>query len=300
MRTDHAVSVIIPTTGLPERKDLLWRAVKSVLGQRGVRAVPIVVLNGPLAEPELEEALRNDPGIRLVRQEEASLPASLKEGRSRVDTEWFAELDDDDLLVPGALLTRLEALLEDPSCDVVVTNGFRRGETGDTLHVADMGAVEKDPVGALSRGNWLLPGAWLCRTGRVGDWVFEQVPPFRECTYLAYVFAVFFKTRFLPEPTVVWHTATPSSASSTKEYMAAGPEAVLRIMELDLPSDLQEVLRRRMGVELHSAAEWHRSEGNMRDAWKAHLASLRWPGGLRYTRFSGRLLLSHFSSLFDS
>ncbi|MBT8396042.1 MAG: glycosyltransferase family 2 protein [Gemmatimonadetes bacterium] len=292
MHNQHVISVIIPTTGLPAREKLLWRAIESVIGQRDVRGVPIVVLNGGNSNPGIEGRLRADPGIRFVRLEEASLPASLRLGRSKVDTHFFSELDDDDIFLPGALNLRVKALSDQPHYDVVVTNGYRRDPSGDILHIPDMGEVEQDPLLALTRGNWLLPGAWLCRTDRVDASAFDRVPPFRECTYLAFVFAGRFETLFLKEPTVVWHTGTPASASNTAEYMLAGPSALRRILEMDLPPDLRALLRRRMSRECHDAAEWCRTEGKIRAAWAAHLSSLRWPGGFRYLRYSGRLLLT--------
>ena len=68
------------------------------------------------------------PQLRVHVLEEASLANALQVGRRLVDTPWFAALDDDDLLLPGALASRIEALVESNDHDCVVTNS----DTGDT------------------------------------------------------------------------------------------------------------------------------------------------------------------------
>ena len=109
-----AVSVVIPTLGQREREAWLRRAVASVLDQRGVRAVPLVVLNGAQPSPAVECWLRAEPRLRLVTREEANLPLALLAGRRAVDTPFFATLDDDDQLLPDALALRRE----------LIANGF--------------------------------------------------------------------------------------------------------------------------------------------------------------------------------
>ena len=64
-----------------------------------------------------------------------------------------------------------------PEFDVVVTNGFRRELVGDKLHfVDDVSTMEADPLWAMLRHSWLLPGSWLCRTDAVGIEFFEGIP----------------------------------------------------------------------------------------------------------------------------
>jgi glycosyltransferase involved in cell wall biosynthesis len=186
-RTASAVSVVIPTLGLRERATSLRRAVESVLDQCGARAVPLVVLNGAQSCPDVERWLRAEPRVRLLTRDEGNLPAALLAGREAVDTPYFATLDDDDLLLPGALALRLRALQERPDRAAVVTNGYRRDRFGDVLHIASgRGAhdphreIERDPLRALLRRNWLLPGSWLGRTDAVGASLFHGMPRYLE------------------------------------------------------------------------------------------------------------------------
>ncbi len=291
MAEQRSVSVIIPTMGLRARADLLWRSIENVLDQESVNGVPIIVLNGQEPDPEVEMRLASNPRVRVVRLETASLPASLEAGRGAVDTPWFAELDDDDFFLPGALALRVKSLEDHPGEDVVVTNGYRGEPSGEILHVESMDEVARDPLRALTHQNWLLPGSWLCRTETVDLSLFQRIPPFLECTYLAICFATRVRTMYLQEPTVVWNTGTPASASKSPDYVLSAPKSLQRILELDLPTDIKAEYERRMSAALHDGADWHHSNGETRKAWSLHMASLRWPGGLRYLPYTRHLLL---------
>src|SRR5215831_17690441 len=115
MRTtasDVTVSVIVPTNALARRRELTWRAINSVLDQTGICAIPTVIVNGPARDRDVTRELEADRRLRVHILEEAGLRNALQVGRRLVDTPWFAELDDDDLLLPGALASRVEALAE--------------------------------------------------------------------------------------------------------------------------------------------------------------------------------------------
>ena len=285
----HDISVIMPTRGLAQRAGLLRRALHSVLTQHGVRVTPIVVVNGPDHDPALVREIRGDPRVRVAVLETANLPAALRAGREMVDTPWFAELDDDDILLADALATRVQALCDRPDVDAAISNGLRRSAAGDVLSIRDVQNVDADPLRALvfGRSYWLLPGSWLCRTDTVGAEFFHHMPPFRECTYLAIRLASTRRLTFLQRPSVVWHADTPESESKSHPYAIAGAPAMRRILELDLPSDVRAALRNMFSRECHANAELYLRQGRLKNAWRWHLRSLRQPGGWRrlpYTR----------------
>ncbi|MGD8430781.1 MAG: glycosyltransferase family A protein, partial [Ectothiorhodospiraceae bacterium] len=132
------VSVIVPTRGLGRRAALVRRALESVLSQQGVETIPIVVINGPDRDPGLVADLRRDSRLRLLDVADAGIPDALKAGREAIDTPWFSALDDDDLYLPGALLSRIRALESRPGYGAVVTNGLVRNHGTERLHVPDM------------------------------------------------------------------------------------------------------------------------------------------------------------------
>ncbi len=286
----QVVSVIMPTLALVARGALVRRALDSVLGQQGVRAVPVVVINGPSRDPALTRDLRADRRLRVAMLEQPDLPAALRAGRELVDTPFFAELDDDDVLLPGALAARVQALQDPPQCDVVVTNGFRRHSGSDTPIMADVSRVEQNPLGALLERNWLLPGSWLCRTDAVGPGIFDGMPKFFECTYLALRFATGYRIRFVDRPTVVWHADTPQSASKSRDYLLGHVAALRRILELDLPPDVRAGFRCKVAGVHHNIAARYLREGELKQAWRWHLQSLREPTGWHHLRFTLRLL----------
>jgi len=284
------VSVIVPTRAVRERGPLIRRAVSSILDQEGVLATALVVINGPDQDPELVEELQSIDGVRVRVLEQASLSGALAAGRDMVDSTWFATLDDDDILLPGALARRVRVLQEDPSLDVVVTNGIRREADGDVLHVDDPPALGRDPLRALLRENWLLPGSWLCRTQSVGPWLFDDMPAHRECTWLAFQFSTRCRLRFLDRPTVVWHKYTPDSMSKSRGYVLAGPAAHQRYLELELPDDVRASLERQTAGLFHDIADLHLRDRQFRAAWSWHIDSLLKPGGWRFLPFTRHFL----------
>lgn len=291
----QSVTVIFPTLARRDRGPSLRRAIASVLAQEGVRAVPLVVINGSEKDPELVRELTADPRLRVTLVEDRDLPGALRAGRELVDTPWFSRLDDDDLMLPGALALRVAALETRPGLDAVVTNGYRRSATGDTLHVTDSAAVQRDPLSALLRGNWLLPGSWLCRTDAIGPEIFRDAPHWLECTYLAVKLASGGRMIFLEQPTVAWHTDVPGSESKSLGWSLGEADSLARILELDLPEPFRDGIRRKIAVACHSAAGRLLATGNPRDAWRWHLRSLRERGGWRYLVYSRRVLAALWS-----
>ncbi|MFW6085118.1 MAG: glycosyltransferase family 2 protein [Gemmatimonadota bacterium] len=292
MRPDPPrVTIVIPTLGLAERSELIESAVQSVLSQEDVRSVPLVVLNGTRASPAVERWLRADERIRLVTLRRADLPTALRVGRRSVDTAYFGSLDDDDELLPGALAHRIELLeSEGRERDVVVTNGYRRRDGVDELNVAADAAVAEDPLRSLLEGNWLLPGSWLCRTATVGEELFEGMPRYLECTYLAARFATGYRMRWSGRPTVAYRLGSPGAESESRGYVVGQADALRRILELPLPADVERDFERRIATAYHDAAEYDRRSGDLGAAWRWHLASLASPGGWRYLPYTRHLL----------
>lgn len=288
--TDVTVSVIVPTSALPRRRALIWRAINSILDQANICAVPTVIVNGPDRDRDLTRELVADRRLRVHVLEEAGLPNALHVGRRLVDTPWFAELDDDDLLLPGALAARVEALVGSDAHDCVVTNGYRRCAGEDTLNISDMSAVARRPLDAFWERNWLLPGSYLCRTDRVGPDVFDGMPDALECSFIALRLATSYRIKFLERPTVIWNEDTPDSLSKSRERFLALANAYERLLMLNLPRSIRRKLLERITEEYHSASDRYRREGGRREAWRWHMRSLVRRGGHRYLAYTRRLL----------
>lgn len=288
-----AVTVVIPTRALPERIPLLQRAVASVLDQQDVAARVIVIVNGAPDHLGVRQALGGDPRVTLLIRDDANLPAALRAGARAVETAWFATLDDDDILLPDALKVRHAALERHSGCVVVVTNGIRRSATGDVLHVQDSREIAADPLRALLRRNWMLPGSWLCRVTPETRALFDGMPRYLECTYLGIRFAALGMV-WIDTPTIVYHIGTPFSESQSRAYAEGQSEALRTILELDLPPYARRALRRRIAAAHHRSANLALRGGSLPEAWRWHLATLREPSGWRYLPFMRHILSASF------
>jgi hypothetical protein len=292
--TEPAITVIIPTLAMRARARSLRDAIESVATQAGVRCVPLVVVNGPHADDGVVRALRADPRVRLLEREEANLPAALLAGHARVDTPWFASLDDDDTLEPDAMRSRLAAFERAPDRTVVVTNGWRHDGVRREMNLPPGSAAEvnADPVRALLRRNWLLPGSWLCRSDAVGGSPFEGMPRYLECTWLALRFATEHRMLWLDDPTVVYRVGSPAAESRSVAYVHGQMDALRRLIALPLPDDVRRALRARVARAYHDASLDSLAAGALRDAWRQHARSLVQLGGWQFLPFTRRLALA--------
>jgi glycosyltransferase involved in cell wall biosynthesis len=289
------VSIIVPTMACRERAASLFRAIDTILSQQGARGIPLVVVNGDSAAPEVLEHLRRRADIRLTIREEASLPRALHAGRALVDTPYFAVLDDDDQLLPGALRTRLELLTSASGADVAVTSGFFERSGRREVNIADFRRIQADPLRMLLVQHWLPPCAGLFRTSAVTVDFFEAIPRYREWTYLAIRLALGLRITFAARPTFVYCFDTPDSLSKSRAYCLGGPSALARMLELELPADVRAALRVRLAGDLHSASVTELEDGNYRAAWRWHLKSLAQPSGWRYLPHARHLLIGSLS-----
>ena len=290
MADPHAISIIVPTLARAQRAALLRGALSSVRRQSGVRTTPIVVVNGPWRDPALVASLEDEFGFRAVVTEEADLPAALQLGRARVETAYFAELDDDDELLPGALALRLQKIEEHPRADVVITNGILRGLSTERLLFDVAEVLSRDPLRALLRLNWLAPGGALFRTAGVGPDLFAGIPHHAEWTYVATRLCLSCRIRFLDDVTFLYRHGSPFALTRTPEYVTGAPAAIERLLELDLPAWARRGFERKHRQACHHAADVYRLSGDLRMAWRWHWRSLRGRGGWRHLAFTQHLL----------
>lgn len=292
-----SVSIIMPTEARPERAESLRRALESVRAQRGVRAAPIVVVNGRAADPALLAEIARSRDVELVRLETPDLPGALRAGRDHVRCPYFGELDDDDELLPGGLAVRAEAMQARSDVDAVVTRGYIDGQGRRELNVADLEAFQPDPLRALLDHNWLAPCAGLFRTATIGREYLADMPRYLEWTYLGLRIALDRRILFLNRPTWVYHADTPRSLSKTTDYVRQQPASLRRLLELPLPADVRRRLGQRLPSMLHGAAEAELQDGRQRAAWRWHLKSLTTAGGWRYALYTRRLLYAFCRSV---
>jgi len=118
------VTVIIPTR---DRPSLLADALRSVEAQERRPACTVVVDDGSAQPPPLPTG----PAVEVLRHPRAlGVAAARNRGLERVETEWVAFLDDDDLWAPAKLARQLDvaaaAAADFVWCGVVVVDARRR------------------------------------------------------------------------------------------------------------------------------------------------------------------------------
>jgi len=282
--------VILPTTAITTRLCGLNRAIESVLSQQCVEVDLIVIANGPHCDHQILRGLEKRSELRLIYTEEGSYPAALRLGRDQVDAPFFAELDDDDELLPMALATRLDHIERDPAIDVVVTNGILRRGGHDSVGIRDIDSCRTDPLRRLMDDMWLVPCAALYRAATVTPDFFEAIPQAMEWTYVGTRLTLTKNIVFVDVPTFVYNRDTSDSLSRSKRYLLSTPEAMRRLMELELPADIREIVREKHVRSLHAASELERMDGNVSEAWKWHLRTLTHRYGWRYLAYTRHLV----------
>jgi glycosyltransferase involved in cell wall biosynthesis len=283
------VSIIIPTSANASRAPYLRRAIRSLVNDLRGLTLPVVAVNGSSYVPEFLDELKRRRDIRCIYLEEAGTIGARLAARKVVDTEFFGLLDDDDEYLPGGVDVQLRPMMEDPSVDAVVTNGFRCEKGEDELHFPAFATFQHDPLKSLMDWPWLNSGGLLCRSGTVSS-SYLEVPRSMELTYMALKLALSRKLRFVDVPTYRWHRDAPEQLSRSKYYMEGAPEGIGRMMALDPPAGIRRRLARKYAASLHSLSDWERSDGNYNAAWRYHLRSLCSLYGIRYLPYTRHLV----------
>jgi hypothetical protein len=280
------VTVIIPTLCLAERRESLFRAMNSIQDQPGVRTRVIAVVNGNRADPCLLEDLHIRPGVRVARIEEASVSGAQMHGRQLVESKVYAFLDDDDMLLPGTLQPRVEALFE-READLLVTNGYR----GDgSLVCDDPDAVNSDPIDALLRQNWLASCAGTFRASSIGPEWFGQKVRYGEWTLLAFKLANAAKRIYFWNVPAYRISETPVSASKALSYeLFSASVDILNLICATAPARHRREVRRKLAATLHEAAHYCASQGKLSEARKLYLRAMAC-GEWKYLLYARHLL----------
>lgn len=284
------VNVIIPTTCESRRWPGLLRAISCLTNQEGVAVDVLVVVNGQRYDAGLFEQLRARADVRVIYQAEGSLPAALRLGRSLVTHEYFGFLDDDDEYLPGALLTRLKPMLQNPELDVVATNGYACA-FDDRLRTLAVEHINDRPLEVLVGENWLASCGGLFRSAAITLEYFDGVTKHFEWTLLAFrIVNDGHPIRFLNVATFRIND-TPESLSKSSAYQRGAAEFIEKLLAMNPPPRVRQALRRKLSAACHDLAEQYRSAGDRRNAWRYHLRSLAGPGGFRYASYTRWLLV---------
>lgn len=145
------VTVLICTYN---RADMLPYSIASAIVQRWPCEIVVVDDGSDDATPEI---LATTPGIRWFRQENSGKPGALERGLSEAKGEAVLVLDDDDILLPGALDVLAKALFSNPELSCVVGDTIIfDGKTGRPMSYRP--AVRNPGSMALQSALQQIPG----------------------------------------------------------------------------------------------------------------------------------------------
>jgi hypothetical protein len=285
------ISVIIPTLATRERGPFLERALASVLSQDKLRTLPIVVSNGPACSPEILNWLKKRSDIHHVHLEEASLPKALSVGRELVDTRYFAELDDDDILLPHALSSRYEHLSKSENIDAAVSNGFFNNSAKNIISHPNITACQDDPLGAVLNYVWLNPGAALFRTATIEAEIFAEMPQYLEWTYLALRLSLEKRVVFIDNPSFVHYLDLPFSIWNSEAAILGKPRALAAILTLNLPKTMRAQYNKKWANACHSVSRLYLGKGKYSSSWIWQKKSLKRKFNVKRLPYTFSLLL---------
>jgi glycosyltransferase involved in cell wall biosynthesis len=291
MVSDQLVNVLIPTLATKERGPFLERSLASALSQEKLQALPIVVSNGTACCPEVLDWLKKRSDIRYAHLEDANLPRALSAGRELVDTRYFAELDDDDILLPHALISRYECLSTNNNIDAVVSNGFFHNNGKTVISHPNITACQNDPLGSVLNHVWLNPGAALFRTSTIESHIFAEMPQYLEWTYLALRLSLEKRLLFIDNPSFVHYLDLPFSIWRSETCILYQPCALERILALNLPKTAKARYKKSWANACHSVSRLHSEKGEYSSAWAWQKKSLKKRINLRHLPYTFSLLL---------
>lgn len=286
-----SVTAIIPTMCHTQRRRSLMEAIDSLISQSGAIVRPLVVVNGRQSDEQIVRDLQARTDTTVVLLPDASLPAARRAGRELVRTEFFCFLDDDDVYLPAAMEHLLAPMVADPTCDVVVGNGYVDCRGRPQAVIEDFASVVAAPVQSLMRLNWLASAAALYRTSSIPADFLDDSIKYYEWTLLAFrIVSEKRKVAFVPAFTYRLND-TPGSLSKTSAFFDAEVKVLRRILELQVEPGVRRALRSKLGRALHVQAERQRAMGDLAAAWRTHIGSMATPDGFRnYILYTRKLL----------
>jgi hypothetical protein len=227
-----------------------------------------------------------------VQIEQAGLPNAIHVGRKSVKCEFFGFLDDDDYLLPGAILLRENYLREHNDIDVIVTNGYRHGLNTDCQIFRDTDAlarIQTDPLASLLKGNWLTSCGALYRTASVLPEIFYKLTRYAEWTDVAFRLIDVHKFDFLFDNT---YAVSDSPGSLSKDSGQARHMVELHTtFATKLKTPLQrQLLNKKICALYHQLADMELADNHRLAALRYHLKSMFYapmvgvPKYLLYTR----------------
>jgi hypothetical protein len=218
-------------------------------------------------------------------------------GAELADSEFLAFLDDDDEFLPDTFAAKLAYFREHPEVDVLVTDGLKVDGSIVEPIFPPAGQLPADTVDALMSLAWGACSLTL-RARAIDLSVLDPQFRYFEWTLTVLLLARKHSIGFLQASTYRYYADTPDSLSKHLEFASATPGLWSRVLEAYTGTPYVAKIRRRYLLECDYVARQFAERGMFADAWSYHVRSLASPDGVRYLRFTPRLLAYPLWSLF--
>jgi glycosyltransferase involved in cell wall biosynthesis len=270
------VTVVIATTAEKKREHQLERAMNSILSQEGCEFNLLIIINGSRFDPALRKSIEQNKQVTCHYLTEGNFPKALMYARSKVDTEFFCFVDDDDELLPLSLANRLAGFSDGKKVDVVVGNGLKKATNSAELEMhPDILTYQQQPLEILTQqnGNWLASCAGMFRTETIPYEYFSDYATYAEWTYIAFKLAINKQVTFVKEPCYRINVNT-ESLSHNEAYLFGQYAMNNMLLGLKLPNHVRSsILIKRRDME-HEFSERFLREKQVLRAWFYHFKSL--------------------------
>jgi len=278
----YDVSVIIPTLCDSRRECSLKRSIDSVINQVGVSVEVIVVVNGDRFNQELLDYVSGLNDVKLFSVLKANVSKARYFGLSKVSTDFFMFLDDDDELYENSLGSMVEVFKRDNSVGLVVSDVDDESIGGRVGFYRDARFVEDNPVESLVYKNWLMSGGALFRKGAVSLDIFDISLKYNELTVLAMKVALSGVKLKVVDESFSYKYNSSISASKTIDFCLSYVETVECMLRMNLPFKVRVLMRHKLSSAFHSASVILLNNGDFKDSIFMHVKSICIVGGQRY------------------
>lgn len=283
-------TIIIPTLASAKRKKQLHRAVQSIQQATSSEINIIICANGQQWDLETLDEISQTRNVLVYKLEAPSLTKAIAFGRSKVTTQFFGFLDDDDYLAPSSLDWKIEYLLNNSEVDVLVTNGLRSDAAGEHPALKRIATVSSDPMLALFQENWLPSCGGLFRDSSVKQSYFENHHAYAEWTWLAFQLAMDGKNISAIDRSAFVITDSPDSLSKSEAFQNAYLNLYERMLDKNPSSRIKRLIRSRISAQLHDLSQHALIKGRIMESMKLHLRSLSSRDGLRYWSYTRHII----------
>lgn len=290
--TEPTVSVIVRTAGDSARREVFKRALKSIQLQTGAKIETIVVFNGDCIDMSMVRWAQRQARTRCIILDGVDKAGATLLGRALVRTEFFAYLDDDDELLPGAIEYRVAKLTADPSLDCIATNGNYITENGTRRVFEETDSYRTLGLGEslLRAKNWLTSCGGLFRSSTVKTRYFKDLPAHREWTVIAYRISCDLNCVFDDENTYSVYS-TENSQSKRETYIDTAIDSLGHMLAYARDPKHAGRLRRRQSDVHRAICSHYRVRRDFSRAWRAFWRALSSSGGWRHLPYSVLLLM---------